>query len=132
MTDRHLQGAAVSVVVVGGRGGVGRSCRRPGLTYGLKDRGIRVNGLTPGPAKAAVHLASDESACTAGTVLRVDGGIGQLAFEAPWNHRQAPDYGQDTGTGELDFGSLTELSDKVGGRAARSPTRSRAGRAGRR
>lgn len=83
-----------------------------GLTYELKDRGIRVNGLSPGPtitnafaplgperqaalyeelrqtvplhrlgtaaelAKAAVYLASDESAYTAGTVLRVDGASG--------------------------------------------------------
>lgn len=87
-----------------------------GLTYELEERGIRVNGLSPGPtvthtfaplgaerqaalydelrrtvplhrlgtatemAKAAVHLASDESAYTAGTVLRVDGGIGELAY----------------------------------------------------
>lgn len=86
------------------------------MTYELKDRGIRINGLSPGPtrtdtfaafgtehraaiydefervvplhrigttteiAKAAVSLASDESAYTAGTVLRVDGGIGELAY----------------------------------------------------
>ena len=85
-----------------------------GLTYELKDRGIRVNGLSPGPtvtnalkplgaeteamlrkqfsamvpikrmgtatelAKAAVYLASDESAFTVATVLRVDGGLGEL------------------------------------------------------
>lgn len=87
-----------------------------GLTYELKDRGIRVNGLSPGPtltdtykplgperqaaiydelrkvvplhrigtttemAKAAVYLASDESAYTVATVLRVDGGIGEIAY----------------------------------------------------
>ncbi|MEU2086729.1 SDR family oxidoreductase [Streptomyces albus] len=87
-----------------------------GLTHELKERGVRVNGLSPGPtvtnafaslgaeqrdavydelrrtvplhrlgsatemAKAAVYLGSDESAYTVGTVLRVDGGIGALAY----------------------------------------------------
>jgi len=86
-----------------------------GLSYELKDRGVRVNGLSPGPtitnalkglgpeieaalreefsrqipikrmgtaielAKAAVYLASDESAFTVATVLRVDGGLGEIA-----------------------------------------------------
>ncbi|WP_236808858.1 SDR family oxidoreductase [Amycolatopsis albispora] len=37
-------------------------------------------GTTAEMAKAAVYLASDESAYTVGTVLRVDGGIGELAY----------------------------------------------------
>ncbi|KAA0085620.1 SDR family oxidoreductase [Mycolicibacterium sp. P9-64] len=87
------------------------------LSYELKDRGIRVNGLSPGPtstnalkvhgpareaelqqtygrmvpiqrmgqaaeiASAAVYLASDEAAFTVATVLRVDGGLGELIDE---------------------------------------------------
>jgi NAD(P)-dependent dehydrogenase (short-subunit alcohol dehydrogenase family) len=86
-----------------------------GLSYEFKDRGIRVNAISPGPiitnnfkelpaevrealyaefanavpikrngraieiAKAAVYLASDESAFTVAQVLRVDGGIGLVA-----------------------------------------------------
>ncbi len=88
-----------------------------GLSYELKERGIRVNAISPGPivtnafkllgpdvaaslykefanqvpikrngqaveiAKAAVYLASDESAFTIAQVLRVDGGLGKVAVD---------------------------------------------------
>jgi NAD(P)-dependent dehydrogenase (short-subunit alcohol dehydrogenase family) len=86
-----------------------------GLSYELKDRGIRVNGVSPGPtktnvlnylgaervrelhaefaemvpikrmgepievAKAILYLASNESAYTVATVIRIDGGLQELA-----------------------------------------------------